>query len=142
MKRFNNITEDELLWLARNIYFEARSESLHGRFGVAFVTLNRATWKGKYPDTIKGVVTQRKQFSWFNGGFVPEINEAKAWSEALGLAKIGVDLYNSMADSAGFDVDGIVKGAQFYFADYIKPPPWAAKMIFTCKIGKHLFYKL
>lgn len=141
MMKVTSATSEDMLWLARNIYFEARSECTLGKMAVAMVTLNRTTWKGKYPNTIKGVVTQRKQFSWFNANVVPEIKEQSAWKECQTLAGISFDMYNDMA-IAKYQVDGIVSGAQFYFADYIKPPKWAAKMTFITKIGHHLFYRL
>lgn len=133
--------DEDMVWLARNIYFEARGESTLGKLAVAMVTFNRATWKGKYPNTIKGVVTQRKQFSWYNSGVVPPITEKVNYEECEALAFVALEMYNDMAESS-FAKDCIVDGAQFYFADYIKPPKWSVKMIFIRKIGHHLFYRL
>lgn len=59
--------------LAKNIYYEARGESLRGKLAVGFVTLNRVR-SSHYPDTICGVVKQNYlqfgrykvcQFSWY-----------------------------------------------------------------------------
>jgi hypothetical protein len=36
----------------------------------------------------------------------------------------------------------LTRGADHYFADYIKPPKWAAKMAYQAKVGRHLFYKM
>ena len=47
----------------KNIYFEAGNQSLSGKEAVALVTLNRMR-ASNYPDTVCGVVYQRKQFSW------------------------------------------------------------------------------
>ena len=67
---------DEVLCLAENIYFEARSESAAGRMAVALVTFNRVEHPN-FPDTVCGVVKQTKyypsgridlhscQFSWY-----------------------------------------------------------------------------
>jgi spore germination cell wall hydrolase CwlJ-like protein len=49
--------------LAKNIYHEARSESLRGQLAVAHVTLNRVD-SGRYSSSLCGVVYQRNQFSW------------------------------------------------------------------------------
>jgi len=49
--------------LAKNMYFEARGESLHGLLAVAHVTINRAK-SGEYPERICDVVYQKNQFSW------------------------------------------------------------------------------
>ena len=45
--------------LARNVYYEARGESLEGQKAVALVTLNRVE-NSMFPDTICGVVNERK----------------------------------------------------------------------------------
>jgi spore germination cell wall hydrolase CwlJ-like protein len=58
-----NETMDRVECLARNIYFEARGESLKGKLAVAHVTLNRKK-SAKYPKTICDVVYQKHQFSW------------------------------------------------------------------------------
>lgn len=54
---------NELMCLARNIYFEARGESEPGQFLVGFVTMNRVSDK-RFPNTICGVVNQPNQFVW------------------------------------------------------------------------------
>ena len=77
--------ERDLDCLARNIYWEARSESFEGMVAVAQVTLNRVKHKS-FPDSICGVVYQgptrpswkdgtvyhpvkhRCQFSWYCDG--------------------------------------------------------------------------
>ena len=61
----------EISCLARNVYYEARGESLQGQKAVALVTLNRVE-NPMFPNTICGVVNERKvvkgttkcQFSW------------------------------------------------------------------------------
>lgn len=59
----SNELTDRVECLARNIYFEARGESLKGQLAVAHVTINRQN-SSKYPKTICGVVYQKNQFSW------------------------------------------------------------------------------
>ena len=54
--------QDELDCLAKNIYFEARGESLTGKIAVANVTMNRVEHH-KYPSTVCGVVTQVKWYT-------------------------------------------------------------------------------
>ena len=49
--------------LARNVYYEARGESLAGQYAVAEVTMNRKASLG-YPKTVCDVVYQRDAFSW------------------------------------------------------------------------------
>ena len=50
-----------ILWLALNIYFEARNQPIEGQYAVAHVTLNRAAQTKR---SIKAVVLEPGQFSW------------------------------------------------------------------------------
>src|SRR3546814_10787442 len=83
---------EELACLARNIYFEARSESHEGKIAVAHVVMNRVASQ-YFPDTVCGVVQDgtdevlhRCQFSWFCDGKPDEIDDAASWAEATELA--------------------------------------------------------
>jgi len=134
-------SSEDLEWLARNIYFEARSENILGRMAVAFVTMNRATHpRARWGKSITSVVTQRLQFSWYNNRVVPEIKNQNLYKEIKSLAKQCVEIYNNMSD-AGYELDGIVQGADHYYATWIAPPNWIASMKFVCQIGVHKFYK-
>ena len=53
-------TERDVQCLARNIYFEARGESIEGQEAVALVTLNRVMDEN-YPDTVCEVVHQAQR---------------------------------------------------------------------------------
>ena len=57
-------TNAELLCLAKNIYYEARGEPMHGKIAVAQVTLNRVTHRTEFQSSICGVVYAKHQFSW------------------------------------------------------------------------------
>ncbi len=52
-----------MLCTALNIYWESRSEPLHGQHAVAQVTFNRAQ---RDPSKVCKVVFEPKQFSWAN----------------------------------------------------------------------------
>ena len=54
---------NELMCLARNIYFEARGEPEAGQFLIGFITMNRVR-DTRWKDTICGVVYQPGQFEW------------------------------------------------------------------------------
>ena len=142
MEKLVKYDKEDILWLARNIFFEARSEGIHGRMVIANVTINR-TLDRRWPNTIKEVVQQPWQFSWFNEGVVPPIaqEEQEVFEECYELAKFCLDLYDDMAKNSDFKVDGIAHGADHYFADYIKMPSWAKKMTYLGKVGRHLLYK-
>ena len=57
-----SLNPKELECLALNIYHEAKSEPLAGKFAVGIVTLNRSA-DSKFPNTVCGVVQQKKQIS-------------------------------------------------------------------------------
>lgn len=141
VQKILNISKQDKMWLALNIFHEARGENLHGKMAVAFVTLNRVVHKA-WPNTIKEVVTQPYQFSWYNNKTVPPIkkNDVAKYDECKRIAELSIELYNAMAESEEFEVDGIVRGANHYFADYIERPSWAKNMKFNAKVGRHLFY--
>ena len=138
----------EIICLARNIYFEARNESVYGQLAVASVTLNRVN-SAKFPNTVCEVVHQAKyskwwaeahgrkvpikhkcQFSWFCDGKSDEIYDHKTYEKIYNLAEIA---YNT-------DID-ITEGATHYHADYVNPD-WAAYMKTVAKVDTHIFYKM
>ena len=133
--------------LARNIYWEARSESYDGKVAVAQVTLNRVmhkrfpndvcevvyqgptrpSWKDK---TVRHPVRHRCQFSWYCDGKsdnIPTVN-ISIFRECYDIAKKVL-------------IDGVrlpkIKNAIYYHADYVNPG-WPNPKI--AKIGKHIFY--
>ena len=54
--------QSDLECLAKNIYYEAASESTEGKVAVGLVTINRSN-HGKFPNSICGVVNQRTDYS-------------------------------------------------------------------------------
>lgn len=117
--------------LAQNIYFEARSEPIAGRFAVAGVTLNRVKSK-HFPNTICKVVWQRKQFSWTHDGKSDKPKEKRAWQRAIVVAKAAEQWYKTGEDFSD--------GALYYHACY-KKPAWAKHFKRLERIGKHIFYR-
>lgn len=126
--------------LALNIFHEARGEGVAGQLAVAHVTMNRVH-SDKYPNTICGVVTQRKQFSWTNtmlvkvkGGYVLKPSAVpknkRAWNSAVKVAQYVI---NGKAHD-------ITNGALFYHEKKISPY-WAPnKALVTAYVGNHIFY--
>lgn len=126
-------TDPELTCLARNIYFEARGESLKGQEGVAAVTLNRVA-SPRYPDNVCAVVHQGGRrgcaFSWTCDEHPEAITEPKAWETALRVARRALD--GHLADPTD--------GALFYHATHVSPY-WARPGRRTVRIGNHIFYR-
>ena len=78
--------QKEIKCLAENIYYESQGESIAGKLAVAKVTLNR-TEHPAYPDTVCGVVYERKQFSWTSNSALRAKPKDKAlWREASNIA--------------------------------------------------------
>lgn len=129
------LPDDPIICLAANIYHESRGEPILGQYYVAFVTMNRVKSE-HYPDTICGVVTDRKQFSWYGRvkKIFPEdpLND-KAWKQSIMIAKQFV-----------LDPDSVAKdpteGSLWYHAVYVDPY-WNDNLILVASVGKHLFYK-
>jgi spore germination cell wall hydrolase CwlJ-like protein len=124
---------NEIQCLAKNIYFEAASEPLHGKIAVAQVTMNRVR-SNRYPGTVCGVVYQRNprgcQFSWVCEG-TKSIRDGEGWKQSLRIAEEVLLLKRKYSI--------ISASAKYYHADYVNPR-WAAEKTLVAKIGRHMFY--
>jgi len=127
----------EIDCLAKNIYYEAGSESFEGKMAVAQVTINR-TNSSKYPNTICGVVYQKNtikgrticQFSWTcNKLTTPK--DSYMWQESQYIAK------KALTEPIAHVRISEMK-AMFYHATYVDPK-WNKKGV-VMKIGNHIFY--
>jgi spore germination cell wall hydrolase CwlJ-like protein len=123
-----HIDKVSIVCLARNIYHEARGEVYEGQVGVAHVTMNRVR-DSRWPNTVCGVVYQRKQFSWTLEEPLYETDE-KAWTLALNIAEQVV---------YGIERDPTY-GANHYHASWMTPW-WVNPSKRTIRIHHHIFYK-
>lgn len=133
------INEKEYECLVKNIYFEARNQSVKGKQAIAAVTLTRAK-KDNFPKTICGVVSEERkrgvcQFSWKCDGKSDNPNlsskeELAAWQRAEEIAQ----------DALLGKLDDMLDGVTHFHASYVNPS-WARKLIRIGKIGDHIFYK-
>jgi len=130
-------TEKEINCLALNIYYEARGEPLNGQFAVAAVTMNRVK-SYKYPNTVCGVVWQRRQFSWTHDGKSDRPTEKRAWHKAQSLAKLVYSKYLSFQAKNNGAWD-ITLGALHYYSSSIDTPYWAKEKDVSARIGRHKF---
>jgi spore germination cell wall hydrolase CwlJ-like protein len=120
-------TKSELLCLAKNIYYEARGEPLHGKIAVAQVTLNRVTHRTEFQSSICGVVYAKHQFSWTMESYREPRGEA--WHEAQAIAKaviIGTAYLPSFK--------------ALYFHNLTVKPQWNRTKEIVARIGNHIFY--
>jgi N-acetylmuramoyl-L-alanine amidase len=133
------VSKDELVCLALNDYWEARSETMAGRIAVARVVLNRAM-DSRFPSNICDVVKQNKtngeahrcQFSWYCDAKDDIPMEADQWRASLKIAVAILQIDSSIPDPTG--------GALWYHADFTKPA-WATDYETTTIIGTHVFYR-
>jgi spore germination cell wall hydrolase CwlJ-like protein len=142
------VISDAEYCLALNVYHEARSENLAGKFAVSDVVLNRVN-DNRYPDTICGVVKQavlskwhleqgrevpvrnKCQFSWYCDGRKDDPTDMDAWAESRLVAyqMLEGNLYR-----------GITEGATHYHATYVQPS-WRTRFSLVGHIGSHIFYR-
>lgn len=130
-----NFSDEDVLWLAKNIYFEARNQSIDGKLAVLFVTLNRVEDR-RWPNNIKSVVTQNNprgcQFSWYCDKNSNTPKDKKTYRE---IKELVIATLSSLDD-----IEDVTRGAVFYHATYVNPY-WAKHMQRIVKIGDHIFYK-
>jgi spore germination cell wall hydrolase CwlJ-like protein len=126
--------------LAKNIYYEAASETYEGKLAVAQVTLNRVN-SGIFPKDICSVVYQKTtdqnlktvcQFSWTcMAKELLQIRDRYKWEESVFIAQRALTvpfLHDKIAES----------NALYYHAVYVKPG-WNNHKV-VAKIGNHIFY--
>ena len=120
-------TKAELLCLAKNIYYEARGEPMHGKIAVAQVTLNRVTHRTEFDASICGVVYAKHQFSWTMEKHREPSGEA--WREAQAIAKAVVIGTAHLPDFKAL-----------YFHNLTVNPRWNKTKELVARIGNHIFY--
>jgi len=122
----------QVLCMAKNLYYEAASESFEGKLAVAQVTMNRVN-SSKFPSTVCEVVYQKTgstyQFSWV-GEKVSEVRNKYAWEECLIIAR------KALTEAKLHDT--IYKTQSMYYHNTSVNPGW--KLKYVAKIGNHLFY--
>lgn len=150
--------------IAKNMYFEARNQSLRGMIAVGHVTMNRVADE-RFPNSACKVVYQaqhskwwlethgkwhplknRCQFSWYCDGAKDIIwankektgetirANARAWRASVEVA-IWTLGYGS------YRVNDNTGGAVFYYAHNLVDPVWAGEKQLTVVIGNHTFMK-
>lgn len=128
-------SKEEITWLVKNVYFEARNQGTAGKVAVINVTLNRVK-SPLFPNTIKGVVTQRNprgcQFSWYCDDIPDLVTEWEIYHRIQNIVLTYIILLDKMID--------ITDGSLYYHADHVKPH-WAPTKQRVIKIENHIFYK-
>jgi spore germination cell wall hydrolase CwlJ-like protein len=141
----NPKVDNQLLCLAKNIYYEAGLETREGMVAVAQVTLNR-TEDGKFPKTVCGVVNQKTQvtvvkenkpavkticqFSWVCKPPSAVRYVSNAWQNSLAVAK--EVMYS------GLRLENEAMAEALYFHNTHVRPNWGLERV--ARIGNHIFY--
>lgn len=134
IKKGYDMTQDQVDYMARTLYGEARGEDEKGMQAVANVVMNRVKAGGWYGASVKDVVTKPYQFSCWNKTDANYEKILKATDSQLKTARrIAENVINGVLP----DITG---GATHYHNKNITPY-WAASMTKTAEIGNHVFYK-
>lgn len=141
-------TDEDFIWLQRNIYFESRNQGFQDMVAVGYVVVNRVR-DPRYANSIREVVTQSKldlinnpirnkcHFSWFCDGRSdnPDLTnplEREAWNASGRAAHLVLN----------GSVEDPTNGALYYHMPSTTPY-WAQTIGYTqrtVKIG-HIFYR-
>ena len=114
--------EETLYWLSRIIYSESGNQSLLGRIAVGNVVMNRME-SPLFPDTIKGVLFQKNQFSpAMSGSIYRQPNEG-----SIVAAKLVMDGAVVLEDALFFNRAGMNTFA-------------SRNRTYVATIGAHAFY--
>lgn len=137
--------DNQVQCLAKNIYFEAATQSTAGKLAVAFVTKNRVDSRN-YPNSFCDVIYEgpthasglpkkdRCQFSWYCDGNLDVPYKGKQWKNSQNIAQWFYYNKDRILD--------ITDGATHYHADWMeKYPKWSKKYVKKVTIDQHIFYK-
>ena len=117
------------------VYYEAATEPLEGQRAVAQVILNRVRHPA-YPNSVCGVIYQGSerrtgcQFSFTCDGSLGRVPVPSYWQRAREIA----------AQALNGHVYQPVGYSTHYHADYVVPY-WAASLIKSANVGRHIFYR-
>lgn len=125
-----NLHREEIVCLATNIYYEARSSSVNDQRGVAQVTMNRADHPA-FPDRVCEVVWEPYQFSWTHENYRRPYSR-DAWSRALVIA---------WANYYGHD-DYIISTDITHYHRFDISPRWTHHARNHRRIGAHVYMQM
>ena len=128
----NQVTsKEDVTWLAKNIYHEARGKSERLQTAVAIVTINRVN-SGRYPNTIRGVVTDKHQFSWYGDKRSDKIKDSVSW-------RISKSVAMKVLTDKNLPLKTKLKDVLWYHSKSVNPA-WAKKKSVVMTVDNHNFY--
>ncbi|SDX42625.1 Cell wall hydrolase CwlJ, involved in spore germination [Marininema mesophilum] len=120
----SSLNQEDIDWMARAIYSEARGEPYKGQVAVAAVIINRME-SPQYPDRAKAVIMEKGAFTAVSDGQIWLKPDAEAYKAAKEAAR-------------GSDP---AQGATYYFNPETATSKWIWSRPQLTKIGKHIFSK-
>lgn len=121
-------SKEDVSWMAKTMYYEARGQGDKGMLAVGVVVLNRLN-SDRYPKTIKKIILQKNQYSWV--GKSQKITEQAEWKRSQELA---FQLLNS-----GFKHDrqlDAIRQKRYLFFHHRSLGSYRNSVV----INKHVFY--
>lgn len=130
--------DEQIEYMARTMWGEARGEGATGMRAVGHVIMNRVKSGSWYGATPKDVVLKKWQFSCWNEN---DPNRAKLLAVTTADSEYATALSLAKAIYAGTMPD-ITNGATNYLAlgSLSSVPSWASRMKQVASIGNHTFY--
>ena len=130
--------DEQIEYMARTMWGEARGEGATGMRAVGHVIMNRVKSGSWYGATPKDVVMKKWQFSCWNEN---DPNRAKLLAVTTADSEYATALSLAKAIYAGTMPD-ITNGATNYLAlgSLSSVPSWASRMKQVASIGNHTFY--
>lgn len=118
---------ETILWLALNVYWEARNQPLIGQEAVTHVVLNRMSESGR---TAKQVITSKDQFSWYWDGKSDFPSDEAAFNKAI-------EVVSNVLITRGSTSMWRINHYHTVGID----PYWSKNMRKVITIGDHVFYR-
>ena len=122
-----------LICLTAAVFFEARGESYDAQRAVANVVMNRVE-SPRWPDTICGVVYQRRAFSFTHDGLSDDPNDYNNSILDVQAAVIAKEISRNTIRG-----DRLGLPSTHFHATYVRPY-WAFMYSYDGRVGDHLFY--
>ena len=97
-----DLAADDVTMIAAMIQCEAGSESFKGKVAVGNVILNRVK-SGKYPNSVKGVLTQKSQFGPYASGAWQRVLKKGVSKECIKAAKEAMNGTNYVGNAKSFN---------------------------------------
>lgn len=127
-----NLSLEDTVCMAENIFYEARGETLDAQIIVGHVVLNRAANRKK---TICEVVHQKNQFSWTIAPYEIDFDDEIENAAFVAATNIAIEVMTGKHDDMNI-------GANYYFnpEKLKKLPGWVSEMTPVGVYGNHHFY--